>query len=174
MKRLLALLPVLVFCLLCAPAALAATTEATYLDAAGTEYTVKATVVTEEDSAWSDTTNGWYVVQGNVSLANRVTVSGDVHLILADSAHLFVSGGIRLEGDNTLTIYAQSTGETMGELTARSANGNAGIGGNSFSADNSGALTINGGTVKAEGYVGGAGIGSGKGGTGSDHGYTAD
>ena len=107
MKRLLALLPVLVFCLLCAPAALAATTEATYLDAAGTEYTVKATVVTEEDSAWSDTaTNGWYVVQGNVSLANRVTVSGDVHLILADSAHLFVSGGIRLEGDNTGTPWA--------------------------------------------------------------------
>ena len=159
MKRLLALLPVLVFCLLCAPAALAATVQdVRYLDEKGTEQTTEATVVTANDEEWS---TGWYVVQGNVSLANRVTVSGDVHLILADSAHLFVSGGIRLEGDNTLTIYAQSTGETMGELTARSANGNAGIGGEAGASSNVGAVTINGGTVTATGYTGGAGIGSG-------------
>ena len=161
MKRLLALLPVLVFCLLCAPAALAAETETIYLDETGTTHTVTATVVTEEDSAWSDTTNGWYVVQGNVYLANRVTVTGDARLILENNAELNALFGIQLEGGNTLTIYAQSTGETMGKLMANGgASGNAGIGGNSFSADNSGALTINGGTVTAT-SLGGAGIGSG-------------
>ena len=165
MKRLLALLPVLVFCLLCAPAALAAETETIYLDETGTTHTVTATVVTANDEEWS---TGWYVVQGNVPLAKRVTVTGDVHLILADDAHLTANSGIQLEDGSALAIYAQSTGDGMGELTANGgASGNAGIGGNSSSADNSGALTINGGTVKAEGYVGGAGIGSGKGGTGS-------
>ena len=49
----------------------------------------------------------------------RVTVTGDVHLILTDGCTLTVNGGIQVEKGNSLTIYGQSeqTG-TMGRLIA--------------------------------------------------------
>ena len=38
----------------------------------------------------------------------RVTVSGDVHLILADGCKLTAGTGIEVNSGNSLTIYAQS------------------------------------------------------------------
>lgn len=108
----------------------------------------------------------WYVASSTQTLSGRVTVNGDVHLILVNNANLTVSGGIRVASGSSLTIYAQSAGDTMGALIANASSaGNAGIGGNV--GDSNGAITINGGEITASGADasgrsgGGAGIGSG-------------
>ena len=64
--------------------------------------TATATVVTANDTAWYTT---WYVVQGEVTIDNRVTVSGHACLILADGCKLTVNGGIKVVSGNSLTIY---------------------------------------------------------------------
>ncbi|MGM9619242.1 MAG: hypothetical protein ACI3W8_05360, partial [Oscillospiraceae bacterium] len=69
--------------------ALAATeTGSKYLDASGVEQTCSsATVVESGTTTWN---GGWYVVNSNVTIDSRVTVSGNVHLILADGCTLTV------------------------------------------------------------------------------------
>lgn len=96
-----------------------------YLDETGTPQTAaNATEIQSNTTTWS---NGWYVVHGD---NGQVTVSGDVHLILADYANLTVNGSIFVKKDNHLHLYAQSTGADMGTLTAESQKeSNAGIGG---------------------------------------------
>ena len=48
-----------------------------------------ATEVTESDTTWGDDNNdGWYVVNSNVTISNRITVTDDVHLILVDGCNL--------------------------------------------------------------------------------------
>ena len=99
----------------------------------------KYSLVTENNTEWnaSDENNGWYVVSSDVTIGTeeapqRVTVSGDVHLILANGADLTVNGGIGVNENNSLTIYAQPTkdGETPGSLTVQNVQaGYAGIGG---------------------------------------------
>ena len=73
--------------------------------AGGTE--TNPTELTTSDSTWS---TGWYVANGILTIPQRVTVSGHVNLILADGCNLTVSGGIRVEGSNSLTIYGQESG----------------------------------------------------------------
>ena len=138
-----------------------------YIDASGAENTATATLVTAGGTAWNgSTTGGWYVVEGDTSIESRVTVTGNVHLILTDGCKLSVNGGIEVAQDNSLTIYAQSGG--TGELNAIAAGlDNAGIGGR-FNLS-CGTVTLNGGMVKATGAGLGAGIGgSGFGGIGGD------
>ena len=141
-----------------------------YLDGNGQEQIcLGAAQVTANDIAWGaeDGQAHWYVVTGNVALGaggspRRVTVTGDVHLILTDGCRLDASsGGIRVSAGNSLTIYAQSAGDDMGTLTADGKVEDAGIGGSHGEAG--GQITINGGTVKASGGNG-AGIGGGPGG----------
>ena len=148
------------------PAASAAD-NVTYLDASGaTQTAASATSVTSDDTAWSGTTDnpGWYVVDSTLENTNHITVTGDVRLILKDSAELTASAGIIVTGSNKLTIYAQSTdAATMGKLSATGTDGGAGIGGNEQSG---GAVTINGGAVTANGASKGAGIGGGNNGAG--------
>ena len=113
-----------------------------YIDADGsTKNCDSATVVTENDTAWGKNDNGehWYVVTADtpITISTRVTVSGNVHLILADGCKLTASQGINVSVGNSLTIYAQSAGENMGALTAdgrgaSSYNNQAGIGGGNF------------------------------------------
>lgn len=129
----------------------------------GTKQSDEYTVVTATDA-----TNGWggsdvdkeywYVVNSDVDVefTQRVTVTGDVHLILTDGCNLTIDGGINAEGSNSLTIYGQQNG--TGVLTAQNPGyANAGIG---VGQDGKGgAVTINGGTVNATGGEYGAGIG---------------
>lgn len=128
-----------------------------YIDASGAENTATATLVTAGDTAWSDTTTGgWYVVEGDTSIESRVTVTGNVHLILTDGCKLSVNRGIEVTRGNSLTIYAQSGG--TGELIATATGADdAGIGGGFIL--NCGAVTLNGGKVTATGTGMGAGIG---------------
>ena len=135
----------------------------TYLDENGSEQT--ADNVTVVDSSMTEWQSGWYVVNSNITIDNRVTVSGDVHLILADGASLTVHDDINVAEGNSFTVYAQSTGAAMGVLTAKDKTENeAGIGGGYW--ENAGTITINSGKVTATGGSFAAGIGGGSEGSG--------
>lgn len=130
-----------------------------------TKQVVEYTEITA-DSAPTTWETGWYVVTGDVTISSRVTVSGDVNLVLKDGTSLTVNGGIQCTETNSLTIYGQEEG--TGALTAQNTNaGNAGIGGNSDEGSSScGEITINGGVIasfggKTVGSYGAAGIGGG-------------
>ena len=139
-------------------------TDISYIDANGVTQTCNsATVVIADDTTWDNDNNaGWYVVNSNVTISERVTVIGKVHLILADGYTLNAAKGITVTGSNSLTIYGQSGG--TGKLTATGDTLQAGIGGGS--GQSGGAITINGGTVNATGTSQAAGIGGGYSGNG--------
>lgn len=141
-----------------------------YCDENGQNWTTEtcdsATEVTSEDTSWGTSdTDAWYVVNGDVTIGSeeaiqRVTVNGNVHLILTDGCNLIVNGGIGVGLDSSLTIYGQTAG--TGALEARNvAERNAGIGGGYGGNFSGGAITINGGTITATGGYAGAGIGGG-------------
>lgn len=117
------------------------------------------TLVTGNDNAWND---GWYVVKGDVTIGQRVTVSGDVKLILTDGCQLTASNGIGINVGGSLTITAQTKDpNTMGSLTATYGDTGAAIGGDDEQFACS--IIINGGRITAErtnsSMRGGAGIG---------------
>ena len=157
------------------------TVTAQYWTAIQVDYLNYADGSFEEKNAWaipltSDMTalgmadaEIWYVVNSDVTIESRITVTGDVHLILADGCTLTASQGINVPSGGSLTIYGQESG--TGALIANGGDYQAGIGGNQGSstttAGNNGSITINGGTVKAAGGKNGAGIGGGDYGTGS-------
>ncbi len=126
-----------------------------------------ANVVTKADAGtgWS---NSWYVVNSNVEISDRVTVTGDVHLILEDGCTLDAMRGIDVSKGSSLTIYGQT--EDTGALYATSSGSDAGIGGggsDNYGGDTTsscggagGKITINGGTITARSESG-AGIGGG-------------
>jgi len=143
-------------------------------DGSVTDYTP----VTGQTVAWSA---GWYVAAGKVTIDGRVTVTGDVRLILCDGATLTAGKGVTVSGEgNSLTVYAQSNGSGMGALTATGNGYDAGIGGAGGEGDNGaggagGTVTVHGGAVTATGgssdragagIGGGAGRGNGAGGAG--------
>ena len=173
-KRLFAILTALALCLSLMPTvALAAEGDVEYLycDANGANWqtgTITAReyiVVTSGTTAWS---NGWYVVNSTVTIDSRVTVMGNVHLILTDGCTLTVNGGIQVTGGKalgggSLTIYGQKNG-TGALIATGTSSDDAGIGGGYIG--NGGTITIHGGTVNATGGNSGAGIGGGSGGNG--------
>ncbi|MBP5562385.1 MAG: InlB B-repeat-containing protein [Muribaculaceae bacterium] len=112
----------------------------------------------------TELTEGWYVAKGNVTVSDeRVIATGDVHLILMDGATYKPRKGITVsdnsDNPNSLTTYAQSEGEEMGQLVVDNAKGScAGIGGER--SGHPGIITINGGHITTTGSSG-AGIGSG-------------
>ncbi|MGN0523930.1 MAG: beta strand repeat-containing protein [Eubacterium sp.] len=122
----------------------------------GTKADGEYTLVTSDDTSWS---SGWYVVEGSITNSNRISVSGDVHLILKDGCTLNATSGILVSSGNSLTIYGQSLGTGKLIATAWTDGGDAGIGGVHHST--AGSITINGGNIEATGYNGGAGIGGG-------------
>lgn len=135
-------------------AAMAATEpEVSYLDSDNNKAQAEATVI---DSGSTTLDSGWYVVDsGDVTIEQTITVSGNVKLILADGASLTVSAasgdhaGIEVPQGSSLGIYAQSTGSSMGELTATGHGSGAGIG--SAIMESSGNITICGGRITATG-----------------------
>ena len=166
-KRMLGLFCVLALCLtLLSTAALAAQDPVWYIERGWdgsmvTEQTKTVDTCTPIDKTtvtWDgSTTGGWYVASGNVTIDQRVTVTGDVYLILTDGCTLTINGGIQVEEDDSLTIYGQSDqADTMGRLTASITAENATIWdaaiGGSGSKDGGmggGTVTIHGGFVSA-------------------------
>ena len=162
---------------------------ASYIAADGTLQSHTATELTSSDH---ELTSGWYVVSEDVGITpytspdnsnfktRRITVNGDVKLILADGATLDAAivqyypdwsqeiileaaGGIHVPEGSSLTIYGQSQGTGTINAATNSSN-QAAIGGGNVSADgvnnSAGTITIYGGKVTATSW-GGAGIGGG-------------
>ncbi len=131
----------------------------TYIDANGVEQTAECIEVGSDTTALE---TGWYVVKGDVTIPGKVTVTGNVNLLLSDGASLTVnapsySHAIDVKGANTLTIYGQENG--TGALTATANDWGPGIG-SGDSNNTCGTITVNGGIVTATGKTG-AGIGGG-------------
>ena len=111
----------------------------------------------------------WYVVSEDATVADRITVNGDVNLVLCDGATLTAEQGISVTDGNSLTIYSQS-GNT-GKLVASVPNAsgsmyNAAIGGdrddrahNTGTPVKAGTINIHGGDINATAVYGAAGIG---------------
>lgn len=167
MKRmLLSLACTLVLCLGLPTTALAARS-VPYIDGDGNSKTIfEATEITSEHT---QLTRGWYVVYGDVTISERIEVTGDdptmcyVSLILADGCTLTASKGIGVEEGASLFIYGQSEDEgTMGKLYASSSSSDAAIGGDvNLYSDTNGPITINGGRIEARSSDSGSAIGGG-------------
>ena len=94
-------------------------------------------------------TSGLYSVISDVTVTERIQVSGNVTLNLSEGVTLTAKKGIEVSNGNSLTINGP------GALTIDGCDyGKSGIG-----ADAYGNITINGGTVNVTGGSGGAGIG---------------
>ena len=138
--------------------------KADYIDDKGIRQgNLECTGVTSEmtELSGSNSTKGWYLVLGEVTLEEVLTINGDVKLILCDDAKLIAKKGINVSGDNALTVYAQSAGDHMGQLIATGMDLQAGIGG--YYDLTGGSITLAGGFISAEGGYLSAGIGGSKG-----------
>ena len=112
------------------------------------------------------TLSGWHEISGNVTINGNVICEGDARLILHDNAHLTIKGGLSVNKTNTnnsLTIYCQSYGDSMGKLTVTCdtelCNG---IGGNLINSQRMphGTITIHGGDIYTKGGPCAVGLGS--------------
>ena len=128
-----------------------------YLDSNGGHPSANGVEVIS--SGFREMSDGWYLVDsGDVTIDHTLPVVGDANLILADGANLTVNGtsgdhaGIEVQQGCSLSIYAQSTGSSMGRLTATGHGSGAGIGSDSSSP--SGNITICGGRITATGGSG--------------------
>ncbi len=133
------------------------------------------TVVTADTTELVGVEGGsWYIVKDDIEVEERIKVTGEVHLILANGSNLKAKSGIRVDNSdieqNGLTIYAQSLEkEYMGILDADGNISSNGI--NNPSAIGSddgltaGNITINGGNIDAS-CQRGAAIGGGYNGNG--------
>ena len=122
-------------------------------------YTGAYSVVTKDTLALY---SGWYVVKGSVTISQRVTVNGNVNLVLADNSKLNVKKGITVNigGTRKLTIWSQSTGDDQGQLTAKDVpEEHAAIGGGIDRP--SAGIVIHGGNIDVKGGKNAAGIGTG-------------
>ena len=97
---------------------------------------------------------GWYYVNRNITIDERVCLQGDTHIILCDGCTLDVKG-LYIPKGYTLHIYGQS--EDSGKIYSHPSGG-AGIGG--YSGHDNGNIVIYGGTIEVAGYDHCAGIGS--------------
>ena len=130
------------------------------------ETAVCNVILTKNNSAkYKTLKDGWYAIEGNIAARKiwRITIEGDVNLILKDDCTFSVAQGISVNQGNTLTIWGQQEGN--GALTVSSPAGlNAGIGGDN--GETAGKIKINGGNISVKGGANAAGIGGGNGGGG--------
>ena len=120
-----------------------------YIDADGNPQTCTNFTELTSSTDISHLSAGWYVVTEDVSYSSQFYCSGDIHLILCDGAKMTVDCGNSqaLDVIGSLTIYAQSTGSSMGQLEVKvSSSDHDGI-----AAKN---VTICGGKITAGGYFG--------------------
>ena len=115
--------------------------------------------LTSSTKTWNNNT---YVTNGDVTIADRITVKGNVTLILTDGYTLSAPNGIEVRYPNSLTIEGGTNG--TGTLTIeKNEISKAGIGGGSGTKSWDpiiyGNITINGGIVNVKGGAYSAGIG---------------
>ena len=146
------------------------------------------TIMEDTGAAWEA---GTYVLLSNVTISDRIAISGEVLLILADGFTLDANNGFDVPEGSQLSIcngkLAESDGDIQGTGTlnagmkSTASTGGAGICGggvividggvinaqglNDGAGVGGGSVTINGGTLTATGTGGGAGISVGSGGS---------
>lgn len=136
-----------------------------YVNDAGRKQEPKISrLVTDNMELLSSEVSGWYVVARDTVMDKTIVINGDVNLILCDKTTFNTRYGIAINAGSSLTIWAQSMGDSVGRITADLAAGgttdNVGRAGIGFKAGGqTGKLTINGGRITAKGFMGGAGIG---------------
>ena len=131
-----------------------------YVDAAGNAQGSIGARILSGDA--TERNGGWCAVKENTTIDSRVTVTGDVNLILCDGAELTVPKGVNVAAGNSLTIWQQQ-GKT-GKLTATSPETHyAAIGGGDN--EDTGPITIHGGVLNLKATFDAAGIGGGYGGS---------
>lgn len=132
----------------------------TYIDENGQVKTLTESYTTIDSTNTPTTwTNGWYVVDGTVTINSHVTVNGDVKLILKDGVNITVNGGINVPKGSTFTVYGQDNG--TGNLISTGTNGNAGIGGTKTNVNFGSIILAAKGKIVATGDIRAAGIGGG-------------
>ena len=140
-------------------------------DGSGTEYDDKAKITTDKDvvlyaqwiidvstmedkTKWNESDGKYFTLSADVTIDERVEITGNITLILPEGKTLNANGGLNVSTDNALTI------EGKGTLNATGGNGQAGIGGGNY--ESCGTVTIKDGTINATGGQSGAGIGGGR------------
>ena len=111
---------------------------------------------------WGGDEQQWYVVEGNITVEERimVTTGAAVNLILKNGSKLTANKGINVPEGSTLNIFGQGAGDSAaGQLIATGDTYCAGIGGGY--GESGGTVVINGGSVISTGGYGAAGIGAG-------------
>ena len=112
-------------------------------------------------SSASNFVAGWNLVSGNVTFTDRIRLTADVNLILANNATLTANNGIEICNGANFAVYAQTTDDTqMGKLIVPIGQEDryAGIG--PAKNNNCGNISIYGGILDVHGGSNGAGIGS--------------
>ena len=132
-----------------------------------TSIPLGATIHNISEYSASSSMSDWVVVSGTRTISGYLACSGDVKLILCDGAHLTITGGLAVDdygsSHNTLTVYCQSYGSSMGKLSVTCSNSTwNGIGGSTPSGTKRmhGAITIHGGDISATGGPNSVGLGS--------------
>ncbi len=118
-----------------------------YVDTPDNGTVKNCTVYNVIDAKTTTLTEGWYVVNSDVTNSNRIVCSGDVKIILCNDAELNAVKGIGVnENEAALTIYGQRGG--TGKLTIDGTGSIEGTAiGSSENGKNSGMITINGGNI---------------------------
>ncbi len=119
-----------------------------YLDKNGNPLTcASATTIDSQNDNLTINTNGWYVVQGTVTINGKINIDTNrtVNIILADNSYLDIQG-IDVPASSTLNIYSQSFhGQSTGTVNiVRNTGPNSGINGDKPNAA-SGTINIYGG-----------------------------
>lgn len=117
-------------------------------------------LISEDATVLSSDGLDTYYIAGGMELKSRVEIKGDVKLILSWGSYLRAPKGISVTEGNSLTIYAEAS-DTGAIIASYGDDIDAAAIGGSMS-ENSGVITIHGGTVTADGYRC-AGIGAGQG-----------
>lgn len=154
-------------------------TDLKYIDADGELKTYDGADLEYLEKCGDKNLSHWYYVSGNVS-TGTLSVNGEAHIILADGCKLSARQ-IEVPTGNALYVYAQSSGENAGRLSAQfvggtiGTNGTNGENGNSSKTDgkigvsgtnggSSGVIVINGGVINVTKNIGGGSGGYGGGG----------
>ncbi len=142
----------MVMCLFSVATISGAAVSVSYMTESGASQNADATQITTSTTSFT----GWLYVDGSVTLDKKVTLSGNMNLILNDGATLTVTGGIDA-GNYTLTVYGQSA--QSGNLIVTSSQNTVGF---------NGKLSANGANISITGGLGTQGTAGGNNSAGLD------
>lgn len=113
------------------------------------------------DESTDSFVSGWNILTASTTFEERIMLTGDVHLILANGATLTANKGIDVAQDVSFSVYVQSNKENKtGAIVATGIDYAAGIGG---CGTGTGTISLHGGKISATSGHNAAAIGGGNG-----------